>query len=298
MMAVNVNVNVSTAAQTSNDAQFPLSMPVTFYSGGNAPVQLQAQWTNLLSTVKGQQLAVLYQDGTNTGLAPGLGVNNDSWQLAIPYTPYVTNYVINGGSASVFYNVTQSYPIPNGAIVFRNGAPVSVSSIPSGSGVWAILQLSSVAITNPYVLPTASNSTLGGIKIGTGLNVDINGVASTTVLGTQYWVNSPLITTQEWSTILPYEMIFAQGAPDFRYVLLTEPINDITLSFTLITKGDQQISPPTPIGKIVFKGLSWEVDTSQFFGIDTGGAGRVLRVTSDQPDTFAFSLGATIYWMT
>lgn len=33
-------------------------------------------------------------------------------------------------------------------------------------------------IQGAYVLPNASNSTLGGIKVGTGLNIDINGVLS------------------------------------------------------------------------------------------------------------------------
>ena len=36
------------------------------------------------------------------------------------------------------------------------------------------------AHANNYVLPTASSQTLGGIKIGSGLTIDENGVVSTT----------------------------------------------------------------------------------------------------------------------
>jgi hypothetical protein len=178
-MSTNVQVNVQTDSSATPPGLFPLAMPVTFYNGGNAATQLRAQWTNLLSTVEGQTLAVLYQDGSNSGLSPGLGVNGKPWQVAIPYQPFITDYVIDGGTATIYYNVTKAYPVPSGALVFREGVLSNVSTIPAGKGVWATLQVSQ---GSSYTLPPATDTTLGGVIVKDGLNVNSAGELKANVL--------------------------------------------------------------------------------------------------------------------
>lgn len=63
-----------------------------------------------------------------------------------------------------------------------NGASVAFV-YSSATSNWKLIQSSistNVSVSGGYSLPTASASTLGGIKIGTGLSIDGNGIVTTT----------------------------------------------------------------------------------------------------------------------
>ena len=66
-------------------------------------------------------------------------------------------------------------------VIFYNE---SIGDLRLGDGVTPGGQLLSLGGTSTYVLPTATTSTLGGIKVGENLNIDEDGVLSATGEGT------------------------------------------------------------------------------------------------------------------
>lgn len=163
-----LKVNVSTADTDTNppSVPFPLSMPVELYEGDNGAALERATWVTTFSGIN-SKTAVLYYDGTNSGLAPGLYINEESsWKFAIPYSPYLANYVISGGSATLYYNITKPEPVPEKALVFKDGVGTSANEIPAGNGLWATL-----VVGADVSIPVASDITLGGIITSADITV-------------------------------------------------------------------------------------------------------------------------------
>lgn len=96
-------------------------------------------------------------------------------------------------------------------------------------------------IENPYKLPIASSETLGGIKIGEGLNIDENGVVSVSTIK----INQSTINIGEQSTIIDYTgvLIGLMAWQDGKFVLtnLNCNINDNTITFNINTDVDTPI---------------------------------------------------------
>ncbi len=77
-------------------------------------------------------------------------------------------------------------------------------------------------IHKEYVLPVASANTLGGVKIGEGINIDENGTisAANIVLGSKYYANDwseGVITSAEYSENLDF--MIAEEYPQNRIIV-------------------------------------------------------------------------------
>lgn len=73
-------------------------------------------------------------------------------------------------------NITATYDDANNKILLT-GTPAQVQSDWNASSGLGVV-LNKPTIPSAYTLPTASSSVLGGIKIGTGLSIDVNGVVT------------------------------------------------------------------------------------------------------------------------
>jgi len=99
-------------------------------------------------------------------------------------------------------------------------------------------------IPSAYSLPTSSASVLGGIKIGTGLSIDANGVVNVTVQGggtvdlTGY-ATETYVTTRGYLTSVDYSII--TGKP----TLFSGSYTDLTNKPTLVTSYTQLTDKPT-----------------------------------------------------
>lgn len=164
------------ATQTQEGAAFPLSMPLSYYEAGNAVASAVAPWVSDMASASTNLFAVLYQQDMSLNLQPGLYAKvTNIWELAIPYQ-YIDTYVLNGGTSTLYINITKTEIPPIGAEVFHNGVLDQVGTIPTGIGIWAAL-----FINSSYVLPEATTTTLGGIKVGAGLTANA-GVLNANVL--------------------------------------------------------------------------------------------------------------------
>lgn len=154
------------ALSTTGGAAFPLSMPLNYYEGADAVATYVAPWIQAISQAGTSKFVVLYQLDSSLNLQPGLyAYVGNTWMLAILYQ-YIDTYVLNGGTTTLYINITKTEVPPAGAEIFHNGVLDEVGTIPTGNGVWAALLLNST-----YVLPAATATTLGGIKVGDNLNV-------------------------------------------------------------------------------------------------------------------------------
>lgn len=155
-------------------------------------------------------------------------------------------------------------------------------------------------VTKDYVdtvafnLPAATTSTLGGIKIGTGLSIDSSDVVSTTYLGTKFWIASPWITTQ-WTQMLPYGLNYPAGAPGLQFITNSAPTQDMFITFGLVGPGLGSFDSPTVIGTIKIPAFSVTPDTSQFAGQTNTAVGTLLVVNCNLAQSFSFSLPTTVW---
>lgn len=172
------NIRQNSLLQNSNsDFNFQIIVDVNVESDKEPK---EAIWVSDLASISpgGDQVNLAVQDrasATADSDVAGLYVGHDSeWYLAVPYAD-VCQYVVNGGSVSLYFNFTGDQAIPNGSLVYKNGIkqthPPSV--IPTGSSdLWVVLVIGGID------LPIASPSTLGGVRIGDGIGVDRFGIAS------------------------------------------------------------------------------------------------------------------------
>lgn len=150
---------------------FPLSMPLEYVDGSTQSAD-RALWYDALSNAVGKKFAVLYQD--DSIYKPGLhSQETDGWHLAIPYLDIET-YVIEGGAVEVYINPTVAHQVPSGALVFKDGVQVNVTTITAGKGTWATLVYNAAA----QPLEPATKTTLGGVKIGDNVTVQTDGTIS------------------------------------------------------------------------------------------------------------------------
>lgn len=82
-------------------------------------------------------------------------------------------------SGRVITVVAEEFVGDKGVIFYNEG----IGDLRLGDGVTPGGQLLSLGGTSTYVLPTATTSTLGGIKVGANLSIDANGVLNATGSG-------------------------------------------------------------------------------------------------------------------
>jgi hypothetical protein len=139
----------------------------------------------IINIVSGYNLNGVYADGSGILLEAKKGDTQHYSSIEIGHNRVLTNETKNINS--IVYSVTSS-TYNNGSDYWYDGyhefkgGNIKLSSpgfgiqFPDGS----IQYSSSQGSTGTYVLPTASASTLGGIKVGNGLSIDGSGVLSAT----------------------------------------------------------------------------------------------------------------------
>jgi hypothetical protein len=169
----------------NNDTATFLYTP--FYLIHDTVTNLPLQYAPFFSTVQaavtaGVQYGItLTATDTSYGLSAGLVVRKDTstqtWVNVIPYFPLM-DFFFQGGTLTVYLDPAAAVNnIPPTAVVYKNGSLVPTpSTIPAGTGNWAVLEL-----TQQYVLPTATDQVLGGVKVGTNLKVASDGTLSVPV---------------------------------------------------------------------------------------------------------------------
>lgn len=97
---------------------------------------------------------------------------------------------------------------------------------------------------SPYVLPIASANELGGVKVGSNLTIDENGVLSASVPSLPVYSSTPQkIGVYVDSSNIEHDLYrkivrFTSGA-DVRLELLSFPTTNIWLEFGKVVNGDQ-----------------------------------------------------------
>lgn len=160
---------------------FPSSLPVLFYTGGaTAYTKLYAPCVESFTNVP-SDLFVLEEDVGSC--AAGLYLKNgvSSYRLIIPAND-LSDLVVNGGTVSVYYSLTATVTPDVNAVVYRDGYPVATSGLIPGNSIWATVLVSNPA-GDQYVLPVASTTMLGGVRISSDFSMNSSGVMS---LAAQY----------------------------------------------------------------------------------------------------------------
>ena len=162
-------------------------------------------------------------------------------------------------------NTTYPVPIGSGGILFNDGTiqttaggggggtgtyvlPIASGSILGGIRVGDNLTINpftgvlTANIPSPYILPTATTSTLGGIKIGSGLFINGNGVVSvnTNATGTNFFN-----LTQD-SFTNGFKISYDPTSKDTQYITLNQN-GSITLAGTVYMTNNVYISGQTEI---------------------------------------------------
>ncbi|MEY2760298.1 MAG: hypothetical protein RLZZ96_198 [Bacteroidota bacterium] len=140
--------------------------------------------TIALSTAAGaKDIINFYYDGTNyfwnVGQGYGTAATSSTTNLATGVTG--TLAVANGGTGAATLsglikgNGTGAMTAATAGTDYQ--APITLTTTGSGAASFSGNTLNIPSTTN-YTLPTSSASTLGGVKVGTNLNIDGNGVLS------------------------------------------------------------------------------------------------------------------------
>jgi hypothetical protein len=179
---------------------FPFSIPVGVYFGAaTSAIEVRAYWQPNIASAQGNtyDLVVQYEDN-GTYLAGLYVFTNNRWQMCIPYAA-VNDFIISGGSVSVYVDITVTDTPEAGATVYRNGVEITATSLtPLPGVVWSTIfvnpttgggsgvssfnsRTGAVTLTASdvtAVLPAATSSALGGVKIGSGVTVQADGTIS------------------------------------------------------------------------------------------------------------------------
>ena len=229
-----------------------------------------------------------YADLTNKPSIPTVPTTVSSFSNDAGYLTSVINITGNAGTVTNGVYTTGSYANPTWitslAYSKLTGAPNLFSgsysdltnkpTIPSITGlatetfVTSQGYITSSALTGyaltsqiptAYTLPTASASVLGGIKLGTGLSIDANGVVNVTVQGgggtvdltgyaTETYVTTRgYLTTVDYSIITGKPALFSGSYTDLtnKPALFSGSYADLTSKPTLVTSYTQLTDKPT-----------------------------------------------------
>jgi len=163
----------------------------------------------------GDMLKATY-DTTNNGIVDNAEkVNGKTVETNVPsgavFTDTVYTHPNHSGDVTSVGDGAQT--IANGAVTLAKMANMATSSIigrkTAGTGVPEVLSKSDVLTilnvadgANNYSLPTATDSVLGGVKIGTGINIvggviNVNGKADVTTITTDAISTAPTVTLED-----------------------------------------------------------------------------------------------------
>lgn len=171
----------------------PGSNPTWTTAGGS--YTLPPATASVLGGIKVGSGLTITGDGTLSATGGGSGtvtsVAISSSDLSVSGSPITTSgtITVNLNTVSATKGGTGQTSYTRGDIIY-SGATNSLTKLPIGSN-GQVLTVGSTGIPEwttagggGYVLPTASATTLGGIKVGSNLNIDANGVLSVAGVGT------------------------------------------------------------------------------------------------------------------
>ena len=133
--------------------------------------------------------------------AAGLGVNGAGFTTIGPVGTSGFGFYFGGSTQAFYFSATsitsqRTYTLPNasGTLALTSDIvsytlPIASTTVLGGIKVGSNLSIDANGVLsagNSYVLPTASATVLGGIKVGTNLSIDANGVLSSTDTNTTY----------------------------------------------------------------------------------------------------------------
>lgn len=163
-----------------NIPTFPFSIPVEIYVGAAASFSTaRAKWaSSIAGDAEVYDLIVLDQD-TGTFQAGLYVFHNSRWNLAIPYAN-VNDFVISGGSAAVYVDLTTNKTPLAGSTVFQNGIQSTATTLTGNTPViWATI------FTNPSTgaVVTSFNTRTGAVTLTAADVTAVLAPATTTTIG-------------------------------------------------------------------------------------------------------------------
>lgn len=142
----------------------------------------------------------------------------------------------------------------SGAPVFRAIAPADLGTGTANSGTWLRGDGTWAAVPGSYTLPTASNSTLGGVKVGSGLSIAEDGTLSATGGGgggaggeTSFTAQTSVTIAHGYGTTAVIVQCRDAGSPSAKIepsrVVVTDS-NNVTVSFAEAQSGSCVVAAP------------------------------------------------------
>jgi hypothetical protein len=181
----NLSLYVPYTGATSNVdlGSFVLSANNLIANGGFNAGRLELKNANAASTIRSGYF-VLSPSSTSTSINFGFSTGATTWKSCTFSSHLLTD------------NTPTIYSLPNGSgtlaltsDIVSYTLPTASATVLGGIKVGSNLSIDANGVLsagNSYVLPTASASVLGGIKVGTNLSIDANGVLSSTDTNTTY----------------------------------------------------------------------------------------------------------------
>lgn len=201
----------------------------------------------------------------------------------------VTTDPASGGGSLTYDNTTGEFTF----------APADIPAVPAD-----ISELTDTTnLLDPYVLPIASPTVLGGVKIGTGLSIDVDGIVSTggsasfssvTVTGTTY-TNQVIESFQTYSTTISSGGTVSVDAGLGQVINVTASIGG---NFTLnLTNLGLTAGKATNVTAILNQGATGYIISA----LQIGGSGQTINWqgnavpsgNANKKDAFAFSILCT-----
>jgi hypothetical protein len=235
----------------------------------------------------------VYQNGQLTTAAKFHNVGQD---LDMPFTG--VNFPIFG-SVSIAENpnftaIGGYFSAEQGALNYSlqlldgtQGSGKFLKSVTSdGKANWATLTTSDISGFTAYTLPTASNSVLGGVKVGSGLSIDGSGVLSL--------IPSPTyIDTVFFDQLTPTTsgVVFSPNTPSTSNILYVSSVD----SSTWIWNGSAYVTEPTAVVGSAWNLLNSTTDagSNKTFPIQRSGAIAISNATASSAATNISFLNGT-----
>ncbi len=184
----------------------------------------------------------------------------------------IANGVISA-TAPAFSSITGLPTTLAGYGITDGQTAAQVATAITSYGYQTATQVSDAIAAAAYVLPTASPTTLGGIKIGSGLAIDVNGIVTVTASGVTNLTNAPSATDVVINSSTGTGTTLAAATTTLAGVMTAADKTKLD-GITGTNTGDQTI---TLTGDVTGSGTGTFATTLK----NTGTAGTYTQVTTD-----------------
>jgi len=189
--------------------QSPFSISILIYGSSSSPPSIvNASWVSSLSITNPSVPGVVVLFGGDGDSIPGLYIwANNRWTFCLPYD-VISKFIVFGGQISVYVNLTEEIEIDPSVAIYRNGVQSSSLNLTPDPVIWV-----TVSVTPPgsYVLPPATDYTLGGIKVGDNLTITGDGTLSAIDQSTESYTLPPATTSTLGGVIIGENLSVSAG---------------------------------------------------------------------------------------